>query len=180
MEWGWKRRVRLGRDAKNTPHTPYRCVRLARFAHVRLVRHALQISLLILRKKPTVLQSILMQTYYDITNLLCTSHLKASDTPPSLPICLRDKQGNAGPFASYLLHFCPPVSWGCAINPGLHLPDRGISGAVTLWLGFFIFAPHSNITVKTAISLQMISIKISYRHISCYVWINSVFLWVLW
>ena len=32
-------------------------VRLARFARVRLLRHALPISLLILRKKPTVLQS---------------------------------------------------------------------------------------------------------------------------
>ena len=32
-------------------------MRLARFARVRLVRHALPISLLILRKKPTVLQS---------------------------------------------------------------------------------------------------------------------------
>ena len=30
---------------------------LARFARVRLLRHALPISLLILRKKPTVLQS---------------------------------------------------------------------------------------------------------------------------
>ena len=33
-------------------------VRLARFARVRLLRHALPISLLILRKKSTVLQSI--------------------------------------------------------------------------------------------------------------------------
>ena len=48
-------RVTLGRDAKNTPHTPYGRVRLAR---VRLLRHALPISLLILGKKPTVLQSI--------------------------------------------------------------------------------------------------------------------------
>ena len=38
-------------------HTPYGCVRLACFARVRLLRHALPISLLILRKKPTVLQS---------------------------------------------------------------------------------------------------------------------------
>ena len=35
-----------------SPHT-----RLARFARIRLLRHALPISLLILRKKPTVLQS---------------------------------------------------------------------------------------------------------------------------
>ena len=33
-------------------------VRLARFAHIRVVRHVLPISLLILRKKPTVSQSI--------------------------------------------------------------------------------------------------------------------------
>ena len=55
-----KQRARLGRDAKNSlsPHTPYGRVRLARFARVRLLHHALPISLLILRKKPTVLQSI--------------------------------------------------------------------------------------------------------------------------
>ena len=41
-----------------SPHTPVGRVRLARFARVRLLRHALPISLLILRKKPTVLQSI--------------------------------------------------------------------------------------------------------------------------
>ena len=40
-----------------SPHTPYGRVRLARFERVRLLRYALQISLLILRKKPTVLQS---------------------------------------------------------------------------------------------------------------------------
>ena len=41
-----------------SPHKPYGRVRLARFARVRLLRHALPISLLILRKKPTtVLQS---------------------------------------------------------------------------------------------------------------------------
>ena len=37
----------------------YGRVRLARFARIRLLRHALPISLLILRKKPTVLQSSL-------------------------------------------------------------------------------------------------------------------------
>ena len=37
-------------------------VRLARFARVRLLRHALPISLLILRKKPTVLQSTSVAT----------------------------------------------------------------------------------------------------------------------
>ena len=50
LERGWKRRVRLGRDVGR--------VRLALLARVRLLRHALTISLLILRKKPTVLQSI--------------------------------------------------------------------------------------------------------------------------
>ena len=39
---------------------PYGRVRLARLARVRLLHHALPISLLILRKKPTVLQSILV------------------------------------------------------------------------------------------------------------------------
>ena len=42
-----------------SPHTPSGRVRLARFARVRLSRDALPISLLILRKKPTVLQSSL-------------------------------------------------------------------------------------------------------------------------
>ena len=40
-----------------SPHTPYGRVRLVRFARVTLLRHVLPISLLILRKKPTVLQS---------------------------------------------------------------------------------------------------------------------------
>ena len=56
LERGWNRRVRL-RSFFLSPHTPYRRVRLARFACVRLWRHALPISLLILRKKLTVLQS---------------------------------------------------------------------------------------------------------------------------
>ena len=38
--------------------------RLARFARVRLLRHALPISILILRKKPTVLQSILLREHF--------------------------------------------------------------------------------------------------------------------
>ena len=46
-----------------SPHTPYGRVRLARFARVRLLRHALPISLLILRKKPTVLQSTSERLY---------------------------------------------------------------------------------------------------------------------
>ena len=43
---------------KTESETGERRVRLARFARVRFLRHALPISLLILRKKPTVLQSI--------------------------------------------------------------------------------------------------------------------------
>ena len=46
-----------GETLKNTPHSPHTRVRLARFARVRLLRHALPISLLILEKKRTVLQS---------------------------------------------------------------------------------------------------------------------------
>ena len=53
LERGCKQRARLGRDAKNfflSPQTPY--------GRVRLLRHALPISLLILEEKnPTVLQS---------------------------------------------------------------------------------------------------------------------------
>ena len=63
LERGSKQRARLGRDAKNTGKKIWKTysrfffsgrVRLAR---VRLLRHTLPISLLILRKKPTVLQS---------------------------------------------------------------------------------------------------------------------------
>ena len=43
-----------------SPHTPYGRVRLARFARVRLLRHALPI----LRKKPTVLQSTFGPPYW--------------------------------------------------------------------------------------------------------------------
>ena len=46
-----------------SPHTPYGRVRLARFARVRLLRHVLPISLLILRKSPTVLQSSSVPTW---------------------------------------------------------------------------------------------------------------------
>ena len=47
-----------------SPHTPFGRVRLARFTRVRLLRHPLPISLLILRKNPTVLQSISIFTYF--------------------------------------------------------------------------------------------------------------------
>ena len=42
-------------------HTPYGRVRLGRFARVGLLLHALPISLLILREKPTLLQSSSLQ-----------------------------------------------------------------------------------------------------------------------
>ena len=42
-------------------------LRVARFARVRLLRHALPISLLILRKKPTVLQSTSFETKWTKT-----------------------------------------------------------------------------------------------------------------
>ena len=50
-DWGETLKIFL------SPHTPYGRVRLARCACARLLSHALPISLLILRKKPTVLQS---------------------------------------------------------------------------------------------------------------------------
>ena len=55
-------------------------VRLARFARVRLLRHALPISLLILRKKTTVLQSTGETTRGSTITarkkyLLCTNYL---------------------------------------------------------------------------------------------------------
>ena len=50
-DWGETLKIRLTRT------THYGRVRLARFARARLLRHALPISLLILRKKPNVLQS---------------------------------------------------------------------------------------------------------------------------
>ena len=46
----------------------YRRVRLARFVRVRLLRHTLPISLLILRKKPTVLQSRLFTRSFTIVH----------------------------------------------------------------------------------------------------------------
>ena len=48
---------------ESEPYPPDGRVRLARFARVRLLRHALPISLLILRRKPPVLQSISCLTF---------------------------------------------------------------------------------------------------------------------
>ena len=44
----------------------YGLERLARFARIRLLRHALQISLLVLRKKPTILQSTKAEVINDV------------------------------------------------------------------------------------------------------------------
>ena len=52
-----KRETETGERRFSLAHTLYGRVGLARFARVRLLRHALSISLLILRKNPTVLQS---------------------------------------------------------------------------------------------------------------------------
>ena len=56
-DWGETLKIRTRLFFLWPHHTPYGRVRLARFARVRLLGHALPISLLILRKKPTVLQS---------------------------------------------------------------------------------------------------------------------------
>ena len=61
----WNEAENRERDWGET-HTPYGRVTLARFARIRLLRHALPISLLILRKKPTVLQSIDLAIYRSI------------------------------------------------------------------------------------------------------------------
>ena len=53
----WNEAENRERDWGETPHTPYGRVRLARVARTRLLLHVLPISLLILKKKPTVLQS---------------------------------------------------------------------------------------------------------------------------
>ena len=57
-----------------SPHTPYGRVRLARFARVRLLRHALPISLLIFRKKPTVLQSRTARVPIDLSRTRLAVH----------------------------------------------------------------------------------------------------------
>ena len=56
----WNEAENRERDWGETlsPHTPYGRVRLARFARVRLLRHALPISLLILRKKKRLFCSL--------------------------------------------------------------------------------------------------------------------------
>ena len=61
-----------------SPHTPYGRVRLARFARIRLLRHALPTSLLILRKKPTVLQSTYRMGGHSILDNFSCRHEKLS------------------------------------------------------------------------------------------------------
>ena len=82
-------RAKLGRDAKNTffflsPHTHG-----SGFVRITLLRHALPISVLILRKKPTVLQSIQFPntlasyrkfTDADVTNTKHAKYKPANDT----------------------------------------------------------------------------------------------------
>ena len=73
-----------------SPHMPYGRVRLARFARVRLLRHALPISLLILRKKPAVLQStgILVRKFLLVESVALEFliHLMESRIPPTTGI----------------------------------------------------------------------------------------------
>ena len=58
----WKQRARLGRDAKNIFYSlASHALRACEARALRARKHALPISLLILRKKPTVLQSTLFR-----------------------------------------------------------------------------------------------------------------------
>ena len=71
-----------------TGERPYGRVRLARFARVRLLRHALLISLLILRKKPTVLQSSKMAAENSLFEL------EAVEVPPVNKTACRKRKPN--------------------------------------------------------------------------------------
>ena len=81
---------RRGRRLHNSPHFAYsrtreqsnkrsgtrlktESERLERFARMRLLRHALAISWLILRKKPTVLQSIVKVARYHFLQIKCSA-----------------------------------------------------------------------------------------------------------
>ena len=72
---------------KRLPRRLYGRVRLARFARIRLLHHALPISLLILRKKPTVF------AVYDITNdstnCLRTWLCEVAPFPANRQCCIR-------------------------------------------------------------------------------------------
>ena len=62
-------KTRLKTESETGERRLTRPVRLARFARVRLLRHTLPISLLILRKKQTVLQSIRVRKHNIIVNM---------------------------------------------------------------------------------------------------------------
>ena len=68
----WNEAENRERDWGETPH---KCVRLTRFARVKLLCHALPISLLILRKKLDVLQS----TIVPLTNSPCINKRKGEN-----------------------------------------------------------------------------------------------------
>ena len=72
---------KVGNEAENRErdwgHTPYGRVILARFACVRLLRHTLPISLLILRKKPTVLQSTSTRSHWQSPSPMSTTRVLA-------------------------------------------------------------------------------------------------------
>ena len=59
-------------------------VRFARFTHIRLLRHALPISVLILRKKATVLQSTLSMGTYSSMGTYLASLLDGNNKYPYL------------------------------------------------------------------------------------------------
>ena len=61
--------------------------RLARFARIRLLRHALPISLLVLRKKPTVLQSTKAEVISDVK-------CPPPPQPPAQELLCQLKQGD--------------------------------------------------------------------------------------
>ena len=69
LERGWKQRARLGRDAENTVFSSRLTRRTGTWDSrasraLRLLRHVLVISLLILKKIPAVLQSIMPTTFF--------------------------------------------------------------------------------------------------------------------
>ena len=56
-----------------------------------------------------------LQTYRIMHQSFETLGHPLTPPPRPCPIRLGDERGNPGPLASYLLHFCYPVSGGCAI-----------------------------------------------------------------
>ena len=72
--------TRLKTESETKSETGEGRVRLARFARIRLLLHALPISLLILRKKPTVLQS----NPTPLKNLVLLKQLKSCTVTTSM------------------------------------------------------------------------------------------------